>query len=87
VAPPINGIANSFHVWGQAIDYNQGDTEANYNIALTASTMSGVAENLLYGVNDDQEETPFNFTYLQSLWPVMPEGINAYTHGHVSWNN
>jgi len=88
VSPPISENANSYHVYGAAIDYAEpGATpeersERNYNVGLRASTMSGVVENILY---TDPGDIMHDFSDLP-LWPEMPLGAEEYTHGHVAWS-
>ncbi len=75
------GKANSFHVYGMAIDYNQGDHEENYNVAKKAYDNFTLAECYLY----DQRENMYRCRDCFDLWPDLPEGATAYTHGHIAW--
>ena len=69
---------NSFHVYGRAIDYDEGSSEANYNVAKGAAGTT-TAENYLY----DQNENRYDVDELP-VWPELPDGVTEYTHGHVA---
>jgi len=80
------GNANSFHVYGRAIDYDQGTgttgSEENYNVYSVAETIraqTGITENFLYDQNSNLISPPY------PAWPQMPSGVTEYRHGHVGW--
>lgn len=65
---------NSHHIYGEALDYNEGSSWANYYQWVTNGGYSP-AENILY----DQYENK----YYNPSWPA-PDDIE-YRHGHVAW--
>ncbi len=77
---------NSIHTRGRALDYNQGASQSNYDVAVTAAGMlgAGVTEVFLYEYQNNTRIT-YNVLVLlrQGLLP-LPTQVN-YAHGHVAW--
>ena len=85
--------SNSYHVYGQALDYNLGPSTANYNLAIFAKTLSGATEIILYAddpKDDPKKESKYWVRYRNSDGDIIDgkvplPGVIDYKHGHVGW--
>ena len=68
------GTGNSYHIYGRAIDFNQGPSQANYNMWVTAGSSSRMRHRYLYAEGGRVDN------------PTWPPPTNVeYRHGHVDW--
>lgn len=87
------GVSTSLHMYGRALDFNQGSDEENYNVWLVANRTNQFRVRLLY----DQEnmiiperliiQNGTNIGYQVCHLKHTPQCYNVehYTHGHVDW--
>ncbi len=80
----IGGAVNSYHIHGDAFDFDTGSTDANWNIAIAAA-QAGVDKNRILLYKDSTisktlkwlEDNGYNATNLPSGW-------SGYDFGHVT---
>lgn len=75
------GAVRSYHLFGQAMDFAQGNSLENYNVAETARRIGGTSEIFLY----DQQGNRYSYYEGFPRPPNFPLGVTAWTRGHIAW--